>query len=291
MSIPGKLLKQGEYVQLTPNLGRVVAPNPGPMTGSGTNTYVISRDASTGPVSLVDPGPAIDEHVDTLLELFGQRIESIVVTHTHPDHSPAATKLVQHTGAKVYGATPAPDAAYQDESFRADFELSDDQALDLDGVTLRAIHTPGHVNNHYCFLLEQDGVLLTGDHLMNGSTVVIIPPAGVMKDYIESLQKLKRYPIKQFGPGHGELMDQPMEIIDWTVKHRLQRERKIIDKLIEHGPADLDTLTPEVYDDVDKSLHFMASMSLWAHLIKLESESKAEVDNEVWRWLAESPAH
>ncbi|MFK7730440.1 MAG: MBL fold metallo-hydrolase [Pseudomonadales bacterium] len=276
------MLASGEYVQLGSRLGRVVAPNPGPMTGSGTNTYVLSRDWKNGPVTLIDPGPAIDQHVETLLELFGDRIESIVVTHTHSDHSPAAAPLAKATGAKIYGATPAPDAAYQDETFSADFELNDDQRLKFDGVGLRAIHTPGHVNNHYCFLVEDDGIVLTGDHLMNGSTVVIIPPAGVMKDYIESLEKIKNYPVKQFGPGHGDLMDHPIEIIDWTVQHRLSREQKVIEKLAAIGSASLEELTPAVYDDVDPSLHFMASMSLWAHLIKLETEGRVQHRNDVW---------
>lgn len=284
MSTPeSNLLPSGEYVQLTEHLGRVVAPNPGPMTGSGTNTYVLSRDSSAGPVTLIDPGPAIDEHVETLLTMFGDRIEALVVTHTHSDHSPAAAPLKEATGAPIYGRTPDADAIYQDETFSADVELQDDQLLEFDGLGLRAIHTPGHVSNHFCFMVEGDNVVLTGDHLMNGSTVVIIPPAGVMKDYIESLQKLKDYPIEHLGPGHGGLMQSPLEVIDWTIEHRLQREKKVIEKLAILGHANLEQLTPSVYDDVDESLHMMASFSLWAHLIKLETEAKARVDEEVWQ--------
>lgn len=280
------MLAAGEFVQLSEQLGRVVAPNPGPMTGSGTNTYVLASDFEHGDITLIDPGPAIGDHIDTLLSLFGERIRTIVVTHTHSDHSPAAARLVAETGARVYGATPAADAAFQDETFKADVELEDDQLLEFDGARLRAIHTPGHVNNHYCFLVENDGIVLTGDHLMNGSTVVIIPPAGVMKDYIESLEKLKNYNISQFGPGHGDLMQQPLEIIDWTVQHRLTREAKVVEKLSAIGPSSLEQLTPAVYDDVDESLHFMASMSLWAHLIKLETEQKAakkdDAPEDIW---------
>ncbi len=276
-------LTHGEYHQLSEHLGRVVAPNPGPMTGAGTNTYVIAKDWQRGPVTLVDPGPAIAEHIDRLLDLFGNRLVRILVTHTHSDHSPAAARLVAETGATLIGATPAADAAYQDELFKADQELRDHERLDCDGVSVRAIHTPGHVNNHFCFLLEKDRILLTGDHLMNGSTVVIIPPAGVMKDYIESLRKLLDYDIHQLGPGHGELMDDPKAIVDWTIQHRLQREEKVIAKLGGMGPASLEELTPAVYDDVDSALHFMASMSLWAHLIKLETEGRARQNNEHWQ--------
>ncbi len=278
-------LATGEFTQLSPHLGRIVAPNPGPMTGAGTNTYIVGADLQAGPVSIIDPGPALAVHIDTLVREFGGRIDSIVVTHTHPDHSPAAKKLAQLSGAKVYGATPPADAKYQDESFKADIEVTDNQLLTLAGVTVRAVHTPGHVSNHYCYLLETDGVLLTGDHIMNGSTVVIIPPAGVMKDYIESLQKLKNYPLLSFGPGHGELMPEPHAVIDAIVAHRLRREQKVIDKLTAHAAITREALTVQVYDDVDEKMHFVASMSLWAHLIKLEAEGLALQEDEHWRML------
>ncbi len=275
-------LATGEFTQLSPHLGRIVAPNPGPMTGAGTNTYIVGEDLKAGPVSVIDPGPALDAHLDALLSEFGGRIDSIVVTHTHPDHSPAASRLAQLSGAKVYGATPPTDARYQDESFKADVEVSDNALLTLAGVNVRAVHTPGHVSNHYCYLLETDGVLLTGDHIMNGSTVVIIPPAGVMKDYIESLQKLKNYSLQSFGPGHGHLMNEPNAVIDAIVAHRLRREQKVIAKLTAQDSITLEALTPLVYDDVDEKMHFMASLSLWAHLIKLEQEGHALQQDQHW---------
>lgn len=276
-------LPTGEFTQLSPHVGRIVAPNPSPMTGAGTNTYIVGEDLQAGPVTIIDPGPAIDAHIDTLMREFGDRIDSIVVTHTHPDHSPAAKKLAELSTTKVYGATPPADAKYQDENFKADHEVSDDQLLALAGVNIRAVHTPGHVSNHYCYLIEEDGVLLTGDHLMNGSTVVIIPPAGVMKDYIESLQKMKNYPLQSLGPGHGELMSEPLEIVEGIIQHRLRREQKVVDKLTVHGAVTLEALTTTVYDDVDESMHFMASLSLWAHLIKLEDEGHALQEDKHWR--------
>ncbi len=282
MSDTGSVPKAGVYTQLTENLGRIIAPNPGPMTGWGTNTYIVSKNAATDKVAIIDPGPALQEHVDAIVSHFGERITDVVVTHTHSDHSPAAAMLAAQTGARIWGDSPAPDALYQDETFVADEPLSDEQLLDLNGVAVRAIHTPGHVDNHYCFLLEKDQVLLTGDHLMNGSTVVIIPPAGVMKDYIESLQKLKNYPLSQFGPGHGDLMSHCVEILDWTIEHRLKREQKVIEKLQDLPPLSLQDLTPAVYDDVDKSLYPMARMSLWAHLIKLQSDGLAIEQDGCW---------
>lgn len=276
-------LPTGEFAQLSPRLGRIVAPNPGPMTGAGTNTYIVGEDLQAGPVTIIDPGPAIDSHIDAVMREFGDRIDSIVVTHTHPDHSPAAKNLAEVSAAKVYGATPPADAKYQDKSFKADHEVSDDQLLPLAGRNIRAVHTPGHVSNHYCYLIEEDGVLLTGDHLMNGSSVVIIPPAGVMKDYIESLHKLKNYPLQSLGPGHGDLMSEPLEIVEGIIQHRLRREQKVVDKLTEHGAVTLEALTTAVYDDVDERMHFMASMSLWAHLIKLEDEGHALQEDQHWR--------
>ncbi|MGI9284691.1 MAG: MBL fold metallo-hydrolase [Pseudomonadales bacterium] len=276
-------LPTGEFKQLSPHVGRVIAPNPGPMTGAGTNTYIVGEDLQEGPVAIVDPGPAIDAHIDTLMREFGERVDSIVVTHTHPDHSPAAKRLAELSATKVYGSTAPADAMYQDQSFNADHEVSDDELLQLAGVNIRAVHTPGHVSNHYCYLVEEDGVLLTGDHLMNGSTVVIIPPAGVMKDYIESLQKLKNYPLKSLGPGHGDLMSEPLAVVDGIVQHRLRREQKVIDKLSLLGAVTLEKLTPVVYDDVNESLHFMASLSLSAHLIKLEAEGRARQQDTHWQ--------
>lgn len=276
-------LPTGEFTRLGQHIGRIVAPNPGPMTGAGTNTYIIGSDLQAGPVCVIDPGPAIEAHIDALMKEFGDRIETIVVTHTHPDHSPAAKDLARRSGAKVYGATPPADAKFQDDSFCADHEISDHQLLQLAGVTIRAVHTPGHVSNHYCYLVEEEGMLLTGDHLMNGSTVVIIPPAGVMKDYIASLQKLKNYPVQSLGPGHGAVMSQPWEVIDAIVQHRLGRERKVVDKLAALGAVTLEELTTAVYEDVDQRMHFMASMSLLAHLIKLEDEGRALQKDKLWR--------
>lgn len=278
-------IKSGQYYQLSSQVGRVTAPNPGPMTGAGTNTYLLSTDIHSAGVTVVDPGPANDAHLEALLALAGDRINTIIVTHTHSDHSPGAKALAQRCGARVIGATPAPDAAYQDEDFKADAELSDDELLELDGVAIRAIHTPGHVNNHYCFLIEADGMLLTGDHMMNGSTVVIIPPAGVMKDYIESLQKLKLYSLRTLGPGHGDIMDNPLQAVDDLIAHRLRREAKVVDKLKTVASADKAALTELVYDDVDPQLHFMAELSLWAHLIKLQTEGRAQEDDGQWRSL------
>jgi len=168
-----------------------------------------------------------------------------------------------------------------------DLHLSDGDKIETSEWSLRAVHTPGHVGNHFCLLFENQRLLMTGDHIMNGSTVVIIPPSGDMKDYIESLRRLLDYDIATLAPGHGELMQNPAEVINWIINHRLQREQKVIAGLQQCGHSTIETLVTRVYDDVDKSLHKVAGMSLWAHLLKLEKESVVGSDDGIWHLLTE----
>jgi glyoxylase-like metal-dependent hydrolase (beta-lactamase superfamily II) len=277
-------LQHGEVVRLTPRLRRITAPNPGMMTGAGTNTYLLG-DAE---VAVVDPGPLIGSHVDAILKAAEGRLKWIFVTHTHADHSPAAKQLSQLTGALKLGM-PSTETKLQDLSFTADKPIEHDYSLQTDEFTLRAIHTPGHVHNHICYLLEDDSVLMAGDHVMNGSTVVIVPPQGKMKDYIESLQRLKHYPIASIAPGHGEIIAEPHAVFDSLVKHRLAREAKVLDKLALKSKATLHDLVIDVYDDVNPQLHTLALNSLEAHLIKLRAEQLVcdfvEADASYWRVL------
>jgi glyoxylase-like metal-dependent hydrolase (beta-lactamase superfamily II) len=264
------VLDHGVPFRLNSRVRRIVAPNPGVMTGPGTNTYLLGDRE----VAVLDPGPAIPEHIDAILDTAGDRIRWIVCTHTHPDHSPAWQAIARATGAEAIGASPADDM-FQDDTFRPARELRHDDVLATDEFTLRAVHTPGHVSNHFCFLLEEEGMLFAGDHIMNGSTVVIVPPSGDMKAYIESLQLLLRYPLHLIAPGHGEVMEDSKAIVEWLVNHRLKRESKVIRGLRQLGRAQLDALVEVVYDDVDAGLHDMARLSLSAHLIKLRQENRA----------------
>lgn len=277
-------LKYGEIVRLSDRMRRITAPNPGPMTDAGTNTYILGDEQ----VAVVDPGPLEQSHIDAILDGVGDKIKWVVATHTHPDHSPAVAPIAAATGAQIVGMLPE-DTMFQDETFQPDWHMQHDEVINGDNFTLRAIHTPGHVSNHLCFLLDQEGVLLAGDHIMNGSTVVIVPPSGDMKAYIESLQLLASYPLVKIGPAHGELMDNPLETINWLVQHRLGREAKVVEKLSAHTSIELLQLVPSVYDDVDASLHSFAKLSLLAHLIKLEQEQRAvsngEGDTQQWRMI------
>lgn len=277
------MFEHGVPFPLNSRVRRLVAPNPGVMTGPGTNTYLLGTDD----VAVLDPGPAIPEHIEAILETAAEQIRWIVCTHTHPDHSPAAQAVAAATGAELIGASP-PDDMHQDKTFKPAFELTHDHVLATKEFTLRAVHTPGHVGNHFCYFLEEEGMMFAGDHIMNGSTVVIIPPSGDMKAYIESLQLLLDYPLKTIAPGHGDVMDDPAGAVEWLVEHRLMREAKVVDGLRTTGRTSLEELVKVVYDDVDTSLHKMAVLSLSAHLIKLETEGRAtsHPGDDSWELLA-----
>jgi glyoxylase-like metal-dependent hydrolase (beta-lactamase superfamily II) len=257
-------LEPGRTSELSPLVRRIVAPNPSVMTGPGTNTYLVGH----ADVAVIDPGPYIDEHIEAIVREGAGRIRWIVVTHTHPDHSPGAAPLARATGAELRGAPPPIGDDHQDETFVPQIDLALDPLLATPEFRLRAVHTPGHVGNHYCLLLEDEGMLFTGDHIMNGSTVVIIPPSGDMKAYLDSLELLKHLPLASLAPGHGELMYDPLAVVDGIIRHRLAREAKVV--------AALATGT----------IHPMAKYSLWAHLLKLQREGRARELGTRWESTA-----
>jgi glyoxylase-like metal-dependent hydrolase (beta-lactamase superfamily II) len=273
------MMDHGIPFRLNTRVRRLVAPNPGVMTGPGTNTYLLGNEE----IAVLDPGPAIPEHIEAIVKAGEGKIRWIVCTHTHADHSPAWQAVAEATGAEVIGASPADDM-FQDLTFKPATELLHDDVLKTDEFTLRAVHTPGHVSNHFCFFLEEEQMLFAGDHIMNGSTVVIVPPSGDMKAYIESLQLLLDYPLKYIAPGHGEVMENSKAVVEWLVNHRLKREDKVVAGLRALTRASMDDLVKAVYDDVDVSLHKMAKLSLLAHLIKLQHESQVQhfSDSDVW---------
>jgi glyoxylase-like metal-dependent hydrolase (beta-lactamase superfamily II)/8-oxo-dGTP pyrophosphatase MutT (NUDIX family) len=268
----------GMAVQIADTVRRVTAPNPGVMTGPGTNTYVLGTD---GDFTIIDPGPADEVHIENLLAITGGCIRWILVTHTHLDHSAAAARLKQHTGAPMVGM-PANHPDRQDLLFQPDIIPKDGQLLELAGCRLRAIHTPGHASNHLCYFLEDEGLLFTGDHIMQGSTVVINPPDGDMAAYMQSLIKLRDLQAEYLAPGHGFLMDRPDRAIDGLLNHRLKREKKIIASLSAVGSSSLLDLVPLAYDDVPAHKHHVASRSLLAHLLKLRSEGRASESGGFW---------
>ena len=267
----------GERVTIAPAIVRITAPNPGVMTGPGTNSYIVGTDT----LALIDPGPAIDSHVQALVEAVGNRLEWILCTHTHLDHSPAARAVKSATGARIAGLACDQDGR-QDAEFAPDRVLGDGDTIAIDGFTLRAVHTPGHASNHLCYLLEERRLLFTGDHVMQGSTVVISPPNGSMKAYFASLEKLLGLELAAFAPGHGHVIETPHDEVRRLIAHRLAREQKVVDALSRKNPATLDELVPLAYDDVSERLYPVAKRSLHAHLIKLADDGRASEAAERW---------
>ena len=265
------------YTELAPGVRRLVAPNPSMMTGPGTNTYLFGSDE----IAVLDPGPVIESHLDDIVTKAGAPIRWVLVTHTHPDHSPGAKQLAERTGAELLGR-PAPDGAHQDDSFVPNRVLEDGDRMTFGGVEVEVIHTPGHASNHLCFRLVELNWILTGDHVIDGSTVVINPPDGNMKHYIESLLRLKAFESTALVPGHGEVIDDPDRVIDWIVDHRLEREAKVLAGLRANPGLTAMGLVPHVYKDVDPELYGWAERSLLAHLLKLEDDGVAKQHEEIW---------
>ncbi len=273
-------IEPGQPVAIGERITRVTAANPGMMTGPGTNTYLIG-DAQTG-VAVIDPGPLLDEHIQNILNAATGPIKWILCTHTHIDHSPAAKSIKEKTGAQIYGR-PAPAFPNQDQTFAPDYVVTHDQVLNIAGTTLRVIHTPGHASNQVCFLLEEQGMLFTGDHIMQGSTVVINPPDGNMAQYLESLKLITKYSINYLAPGHGFLMTNTNEIVERLIIHRMGRENKVLAGLRASGqPLPLEELVKHAYSDTDPRLHKVAMRSLQAHLDKLLSEGRVQHQNGTW---------
>ncbi len=279
----------GELVRIHPRVRRITAPNPGMMTGPGTNAYIIGdADNGQGDLALIDPGPEMASHAELLIQHTGKRLRWIFCTHTHQDHSPSSRAVARATGAKIFGFGEVPDDGRQDTEFKPDHVLKNDDVVDCGAFRIRAIHTPGHASNHLCYLLEGAGLLFTGDHVMQGSTVVISPPDGDMYEYFASLNKLSGYDITAFAPGHGHVIDAPREEVSKIIAHRLKREQKVVDALA-RAPAQtatLDELVPVVYDDVSPKLHVPARRSLHAHLLKLARDGRAAEAQRRWRMVS-----
>ena len=252
---------------LSPLVRRICAPNPGIFTGPGTNTYLVGIDE----IAVIDPGPEDESHLDAVTGCGGDRIRWILCTHTHPDHSPGTKALAAATGAEVL----AYDAR---DGLSVDTELKDGDKVVATEFRLKTVHTPGHASNHLCFHLEEERMLFTGDHIMQGSTVVIKPPDGDMAVYLESLARVRKIPrLKSLAPGHGLVIDDPKAIIDYYLSHRAEREEAVM-AAVAQGPATLEELVPVVYEDVDEERHKIAIHSLKAHLIKLAAEGAVTGD-------------
>lgn len=235
---------------------RILAPNPGPFTGAGTNTYlVISGEEAL----VIDPGPTDPAHRAAILSALADlRTVGVLVTHTHEDHAPLANPLAAELGVPAYGNAPGPD-------FKPDLVLTDEDRVSFGTESVQALHTPGHSRDHLCYLSGDS--LFTGDHIMGGSSVVVED----MGSYLASLRRLQQLPLARMYPGHGLVIDDPAGIVASYIEHRLDRERQVL-SAVKTGASTVMEIVQTVYRDVDPALHPLAALSVRAHLDKLVAD-------------------
>lgn len=251
---------------------RLTAPNPGPGTSEGTNTYLVQEAEG---IVVIDPGPASDEHLSRILQLTRGKIKGIVLTHGHPDHCTLAPALAAATGSGIWGYAPnlAP--------FALDKVLTDGESIG----TLMALHTPGHSPDHLC-LAYRDGVLFTGDLVMGWSSTVVSPPNGRMADYFQSLARLLNRNDAMYLPGHGPPVQNPLERTQELLDRRSRREAEIIAQL--SGPVTIAALLETYYSKIAPTLRGAARRTVHAHLLKLEEEGRVTTTDggETWSNVA-----
>ncbi len=276
----------GRLMRVSPRVRRLVAPNPGPFTFTGTCAYVVGE----GEVAVIDPGPDDASHIETLLAaLPGEKIARIFVTHTHRDHSPGARALQKATGAEILGCAPHFSArdlalgeankldAANDLDHRPDRILADGDIFSGPGYALRAVATPGHTMNHLCFELAEEKALFTGDHIMAWSTTIVAPPDGAMRLYLNSLESLRGLDHAVYWPGHGGPVAQPQRFLRALLHHRRAREISILAALA-HGPLAIPEIVAKVYEKLDPRLKGGAALSTLAHLEDLSARKLVTTD-------------
>ncbi len=263
--------KAGDVVEVSPLVRRLIAPNGGPFTFTGTCAYIVGR----GAVAVIDPGPDDEAHMAALLDATkGEKIAHILVTHTHRDHSPGARRLRALTGAPILGCKPhvmiehAPSGrldASHDLDHDPDQAMEDGERLSGDGYTVTAVHTPGHASNHLCFAFEEEKALFSGDHVMAWSTTIVAPPDGHMSDYMASLDKLRARQDTIYWPGHGGPVRDPQRFLRALSGHRRYRESAIA-TAVDAGLDTIPAIVAKIYEGLDPRLTGAASLSVLAHL-------------------------
>lgn len=238
----------------------MLAPNPGPYTGPGTNTYVVDFNGFS---VVIDPGPIIDTHLAAIEHALGEsRPVAVLVTHTHPDHAPAANPLAARLGVPALGFAPGPQ-------FDPTELLSDGEEVAAGDGRIRVVHTPGHTSDHVCFL--SDGVLFTGDHIMGGSTVIIEDAS----DYMASLRKVLRLRPDHLCPGHGPEIPDAVDMVEAYIAHREERERQVL-AAVTGGASKVGEIVAVVYPDLDAALVPAAVMQVETQLKKLAADGLVE---------------
>lgn len=277
----------GVTEHIAPDIRRILAPNPSPMTYRGTNTYIIGhRD-----IAVIDPGPENDDHLLSILAALtpGQKIRHILVTHSHLDHSPLAAKLSRITDAPIsaFGAsdTGRSDIMQElaksgliaggegvDAGFMPDIALTDGTQINVGDAPLTAHWTPGHFGNHMCF--EWSDRVFCGDLVMGWASSLVSPPDGDLTDFMTSCRKLRAMNATQLLPGHGAPVDDARGRLDWLIGHREARENTILTRL-SLGVATADNLAHAIYTDTPAALMPAAARNVLAHLIDLTAKNRA----------------
>lgn len=276
----------GEPVEIAPGVRRLTVRNPGPFTFHGTNSYIVGTDT----LAVIDPGPDDEEHLRALLAAIGGRpVSHILVSHTHADHSPLASRLREATGALTMAEGPHraarplragevnPFEASADASFVPDVALRDGERVEGDGWTLSAVLTPGHTANHAAFALDDSGLLFSADHVMAWATSVVAPPDGDMGDYMASLDRLIARGDRLLLPGHGGPVRTPRPFLRGLKAHRKMRERAILER-IRAGDRTIPEIVRAIYRDTDPRLHRAAGLSVLAHLEDLVARGAVLAD-------------
>jgi glyoxylase-like metal-dependent hydrolase (beta-lactamase superfamily II) len=237
------------------NIRRITAPNPGPFTLDGTQTYLL------GETAVLDPGPDIASHIEAIRAAM-PRLDTILITHRHGDHAPAAEPLQAATGARIIA--PRNVLAHVDQ------RVSGGEVLEIGGTRVEVIATPGHTNEHVCYMTEE-GDLFTGDTILGTGTTAIFPPDGHMGDYLRSLRTLRAREPKRIYPAHGPVREDAVTLIDEYIAHRLEREQQVLEA-VRSGATSVAAMRARIYPDLDPRLHGAAEIQLEAHLIKLREE-------------------
>ncbi len=260
---------------LSPLVRRIVGPNPGPMTGPGTNTYLVGIDE----VAVIDPGIDDAKHVESIVGAsMRERIRWVLLTHMHPDHFPAAERLVAATGAEVLAGSK------REPGLKVDRVIGEGDLVDGTEFGLEVLSTPGHAPDHLCFLLEEERLLFTGDTVLQGTTSVIHPPKGDLAVYLTTLERLRKLRLSRIAPGHGDVIEDPRAAITEYIDHRALREQQLLGALAA-GPRTVKALVKTIYPDISDDLREVAGWQTYANLIKLRDDGKAEGRDARSSWV------
>jgi glyoxylase-like metal-dependent hydrolase (beta-lactamase superfamily II) len=288
----------GVPAELAPGVHRIVANNPSPFTFKGTNTYLVG--SATNPdadLALIDPGPALDDHIAAIKRAIGhRRVSHILITHTHRDHTDALPKVQAMTGAAVVGfgrtamvkddprRSPS-GSEFIDADFNPDLRLVDGESLRGNGWQLDATFTPGHAPDHLCFALADRRILFSGDHVMAWNTTVVAPPEGHMGDYMASLETLLARSGQHdvYLPGHGGRVEQPARLVKAFLVHRSMREHAILGA-IKDGTNTIDAIVTRIYQGLDPKLTRAASLSVQAHVEHLVVKGLLATPKQTLTW-------